>query len=651
MSFDSVYETIDGIVGAINSVTFSNHALYTIIAIGVVFTVWSFFSQYRSLTHGINITRGKYDDKDDPGAINHFQALATALSGTVGLGNIAGVALAISLGGPGAVLWMWLIGVLGMAIKLTEVTQAMLTRDTSDPDQPRGGTMYMLQKMLGKASASRRQYGLASGIAVGAMAVIVSTSLGSPIVLACAIGAAFALAIVGFFATSILSKAFSGIFCVAVLLTAATGGNMFQAYSVADISETYFNINPAVTGIVLTLIVGAVILGGIKRIGTVTGVLVPLMCGLYVLAGLYVIAVNLSEVPGVFALIFRSGLPTFLGGEAADPSGPFVGAAVGTALSYGLQRALFSSEAGWGSAPMAHSAAKTDQPVREGVVAGLEPFIDTIVVCTLTAMVILVSGTHNRAGEGQFDNGTPIRLVAVDKDADGIQDSTAESEGGVPLWTVETDKLPPMTGEARRHRSVPEGLSGWAGIGRVFVVVEHGPENADHQPQVARIGGSIEAVQRPDDETRNDYIVTWDHVGISTEPRLKTNEVWADIQGAPLTAYAFDRVAPGLGKILVTIAVWLFAISTIISWNYYGEQATNFAFGRFAIWPYRIVYCLIVLFAAVANFESADALNNWSTLGYGLMIAFNIPLMLVFGPMAMKAYHSYFKKMKSGEIE
>ncbi|MBT8144904.1 MAG: amino acid carrier protein, partial [Gammaproteobacteria bacterium] len=323
-------ERFNAVAEAINAVLWHEYVLFLLLGTGVVLTFWSGFCQYRALTHGTKVLRGAYDDPDDPGAINHFQALSAALSATVGLGNIGGVALAIALGGPGAVFWMWVVGFFGMSIKLTEVTLSMIYRNTDDPDNPHGGPMWVIDKGL-----SRMKPELA-----------------------------------GF------AKILAMIFCVTLLVSTVTGGNMFQAWNVAGLTQQYFGIPGLVTGIFLATVVATVIIGGIKRIGAVAGRLVPLMVGMYLAAGTYVLIVNADQIPSMFALIVSSAF------SPTEATGAFLGGTMASAFLFGLKRALFSNEAGQGSSPIAHSAAKTDEPVREGVVAGLEPFIDTLVVCT-----------------------------------------------------------------------------------------------------------------------------------------------------------------------------------------------------------------------------------------------------------------------------
>ena len=637
MNFD--FDALTESLSAINSILFSNVVVLVLLAVGILFTLWSGFGQYRALTHGVSVVRGKYDDKDDPGAINHFQALSTALSATVGLGNIAGVALAVALGGPGAVFWMWIIGILGMALKMTEVTQSMLYRNTDDPDNPHGGPMFVVAKGF-------KEWGLGPiGAAIGA------------------------------------------IFVITLLASTVTGGNMFQAWAVADVTHTYLGTPQIATGTVLAILVGLVIIGGIKRIGAVAGRIVPFMCLLYVLAAAYVLLSNITDIPAMLALIFSSAFST------ANPEGAFIGGTLGSAAAWGVKRALFSSEAGQGSAPIAHSAAKTKEPVREGVVAGLEPFIDTIVVCTVTALVILSSGAFNRSGEAfvqpQSVQIIPLDVTGPDGQPDGIQDTNRDN---VPLWTATTQALPRKTAEARRILQTAEGRAGWRNNESVFIVLEadlnEDPDSnistkTDTGTNLVRLSGTV---TREDDD--QPWLATWKEVASYSEPvpRLEQaplpsdapegatppmqNAIYSDYAGASLTAHAFDRVQPGLGRWLVLLAAWLFAISTMISWSYYGEQGIYYLAGNLsksikdaAILVYKLVYCFLIFLTTVlaspifpsdsgvarAIISTDKELDAWTSLGLGVMLWANIPIMLIFGAKAMKAYHAYIKRLRDNE--
>ena len=556
------------IIEAINDIIWADTVLYTVLATGVLFTVWSGFCQYRALTHGVAVTRGKYDDPGDPGAINHFQALSAALSATVGLGNIGGVALAIGLGGPGAIFWMWVVGAVGMALKTTEVTLAMLYRNTDDPDNPHGGAMWVVSKGLAKWNP-----GLAW-----------------------------------------LGKLLGGIFCVTLLVSAVTGGNMFQSWNVADITHEYFGVPQIATGIVLAILVGMVILGGIKRIGAVAGRLVPVMCALYLIAAVYVLIMKIDVVPSMLALIVKSAF------SPLEAQGAFIGGTLGYAFLWGMKRALFSNEAGQGSAPIAHSAAKTSEPVREAVVSGLEPFIDTIVVCTLTALVILTSGIWKRGPEATLD--VLPQVVAV--------------EGEVNTWTLETTDVTGLIDD------------NWTDTVKIIVT-------ADSNPQTGNSLHSITGIVRHDGDAA---VIEWKRLKSNTEPSLALDKtdvasgsIFFDYKGATLTAKAFDNVTEGLGKWLVTLAAWLFAISTMISWSYYGEQGMVYLLGQRSVTPYKYVYCALIIVAAIPQLVSTEAeLDALTSLGTGLMLLANIPIMLIFGHQAMKAYHQYIGKLKAGEF-
>jgi AGCS family alanine or glycine:cation symporter len=579
-------QQLNAFLDAVNTVLWHDAVLYVVLAVGLLFTLWSGFSQYRSLTHGVAVIRGKYDDASDPGAINHFQALSTALSGTVGLGNIAGVSVAVALGGPGAVLWMWVVGVVGMALKFTEVTQAMLFRDLSDPENPRGGAMWVCRKGFAK---------VAPGLAP-------------------------------------LGAVLGAIFCITVLISTITGGNMFQSWNVAKITSTYVPSFPeAGVGIVMMLVVGAVILGGIKRIGSVTGRLVPFMCGVYLLGALVVLGMNIGQIPSMLALIVKSGLPTWMGGEAASPAGAFLGGTFGYAFLWGMKRALFSNEAGQGSAPIAHSAARTREPVREGVVAGLEPFIDTLVVCTITALVIISSGAWNRPPAATFPE-TPT-MVQVHADAEGVPLADA--------WVPSITALPAKPAEEAKISSA------WRVNDDVFIVV-NAHEDANTGRTLHRVTGTVAA----DPAGGDGLVITWKPARFDVPPTAAGPELHMNLAGSALTGYAFDRAVPGMGMWIVTLASWLFAISTIISWSYYGEQAIDFLLGRWSVVPYRIVYCVAILLPTVPGLITTDAeLDSFTALGTGVMLWANIPIMLIFGPSAMRAYRDYCARLDSGRMQ
>ncbi|MEO1596266.1 MAG: amino acid carrier protein [Pseudomonadota bacterium] len=553
-------EGLSNFLAVSNAILWAQPVLYALLATGVLFTIWSGVAQYRALTHGVGVVRGKYDHEDDPGAISHFQALSAALSATVGLGNIGGVALAIALGGPGAVFWMWVVGFFGMAIKITEVTLSMLYRNTDDPNNPHGGPMWVISKGL-------------PGIAPG-------------------------LAGVG--------KTIGVVFCLTLLVSTATGGNMFQAWNVGEITHAYFGVPSIVTGIVLAVIVGAVIIGGIKRIGRVAGTLVPFMVALYLIAGIYVLALNVEKIPEMFALIVSGAF------NPQQATGAFIGGTVAYGFLIGMKRALFSNEAGQGSSPIAHSAARTKEPVREGVVAGLEPFIDTIVVCTFTALIILSTGVWNRDATAVLDVEPNITKLA-----DGS-------------WQVETVDAP-------ESDELPIGES-------VYLIVEADP-NSDTGNNLHKLNGTVIAAE---DGTKQ---IQWVPLVTSGGPAMTDLGVYPNYVGATMTAKAFDTVQPGLGMWLVTLASWLFAISTMISWSYYGEQGMVYLAGEKSVLPYKLVFCGLIILATFGLIETDTDLDNMTGVGTGVMLFANVPIMWIMGYQAMRAYKAYIARLKGGEFE
>jgi alanine or glycine:cation symporter, AGCS family len=320
---------------------------------GLFFTFRMKFINIRGFRHAIALTAGKYDKPGESGEVSHFQALTTALSATVGLGNIAGVAIAISIGGPGATFWMILAGILGMSLKFTECTLGLKYRKINDEGIVSGGPMYYLEK--GFADRNMKYIG----------------------------------------------KALAVIYAIIVFMASFGGGNMFQSnQAFSQLAEVvpFFKDYSLWVGIFLAFAVGLVIIGGLKSIAQVTSKIVPLMAFLYVGTALSIIIINISRTGEVFHLIITEAF------SSESVKGGFIGV-----LIMGFKRGAFSNEAGIGSASIAHAAARTDKPVSEGLVALLEPFIDTVVICTMTAMVIIFTGFHHNTGHLE---GAPLTSAA-----------------------------------------------------------------------------------------------------------------------------------------------------------------------------------------------------------------------------------------------
>ncbi len=325
-----------------------------LVGTGLITTLRLGWIQIRYFRHGIRVLRGEYDDPEHEGDLSHFQALSTALSATVGIGNIAGVATAIHYGGPGALFWMWVTAVFGMALKYTECTLAMKFRTIQADGSAAGGPMYSIERGLGKAW--------------------------KPLAVA---------------------------FAVFAVISSFGSGNAVQSFTVADQFRQDLGMPTWITGAVMASLVALVILGGIGRIGRVTSKLVPFMAALYVGTAMIVLALNIGEVPSTLLLIITSAF------QPAAQIGGFAGGTFIFMLTWGIKRGLFSNESGQGSAPIAHAAAKTDEPIREGVVAMLGPFIDTLMICTMTGLVILTSGVWHDKQEQELVVNDQAALVAV----------------------------------------------------------------------------------------------------------------------------------------------------------------------------------------------------------------------------------------------
>ena len=343
-NINTMLETLlffDILFGTVEGTTIPFLVAWLIIG-GIYLTFKMNFVGFRYFTHSYKIIRGRYNTKDDKGTISSFGSLTTALSATVGLGNIAGVALAVSLGGPGATFWMIVAGFLGMSLKFTEVTLSLQHREFLKDGSIMGGAMEYLSK--GLASKGLPTFG----------------------------------------------KYLAVIFAIFMIGGAIGGGNTFQisqAVSAIGHEVNFFNENPEVFGVIVAILVGFVIIGGVKSIASITEKLVPIMALIYVIASLWILGTHYEKIGYAFELIFTE----------AFTSNAIYGGIIGS-LVQGFQRAVFSSEAGIGSSPVAHAPAKTKYPVRQGLVALYEPFIDTIVICTMTALVIIITGVYEPSG-------------------------------------------------------------------------------------------------------------------------------------------------------------------------------------------------------------------------------------------------------------
>jgi len=502
--FHEVLQIIDSYIGG------SSWFVYLLLGTGLFFTIYLKFPQIRYFGHALKVVKGKFDKKGDEGDASHFQALATALSGTVGTGNIGGVALAIHLGGPAALFWMLITAFLGMTTKFVEVTLSHKYREKAEDGSIAGGPMYYMKNKLNY-------------------------------------------------------KWLAVIFAVATIASSFGTGNMPQVNNIANTLRSTFGIEQMLTGAVLSVLLALVILGGIKRIVKVTEKLVPTMAVIYFIGAFAVIFYNVDNIIPSFISIFSE---VFTGSAAA---GGFLGANLAFAFNRGVNRGLFSNEAGQGSAPIAHAAARAHEPVSEGLVAILEPFIDTIIICTVTGLVLLSSGAWNMKFENTFQYSDVVVLS-------GKYDVENEEDHAMLYGFLVENK------DVDLYSGILESRDGEI---QDEVTILHARSIAE------------DILVWEDKELYTGAIAIEDGKFVNTQLTLKGKSL---IHSAPLTTEAFRMGFFGdYGKYIVSIGLLLFAFSTAISWSYYGDRATTYLFGSKYVNYYRVVYIAGFFFASFAD--------------------------------------------------
>ena len=485
-----------------------------LIGTGIFFTIYLGFPQIKYFRHGWRVLTGKYVKEDTEGDTTPFQALTTALSGTVGTGNIGGVALAIFLGGPAAIFWMWVTAFLGMTTKFVEVTLSHKYREKLPDGSMSGGPMYYIE----------------NGLNMKWLAIV---------------------------------------FSVCLLLMCLGTGNMPQISSISVVLLDTFNIPKVVTGLVLSVLVWLVIIGGIKRIAQIASKLVPFMAFWYIVGGLAVIISNYENIiPSLQSIFVHIFTPT-------AAVGGFLGASVAAALTRGVNRGLYSNEAGQGSAPIAHASSKTENPIEEGMVSILEPFIDTIIICTLTGLVILSSGVWNQKFENKFEASAMVFvegkfIETSQEDAIDLRNyyygNNDEIEYTGPIEVIDGRiNLEKVT--LLHNRSIAENT-----------IVYLSNDNSLFSGLLEIKNGSV--------KNTGDYVI-----------RGKSLLLGADLTGKAFTKSIFGD----FGQYIVAIGLLLFAFSTVIAWSYYGDRATVHLFGEGWVFWYRVIYVVAFFTASVID--------------------------------------------------
>ena len=488
-----------------------------LIGTGIFFTFYLGFPQFRFFAHGWRVLSGKYIKKTTKGETTPFQALTTALSGTVGTGNIGGVGLAIWIGGPAAIFWMWITAIVGMTTKFVEVSLAHKYRTTLPDGSISGGPFHYIEHGMGM-------------------------------------------------------KWLAIVFAFLMMLTAIGTGNMPQINNIAEVMDSEFSIKPIITGSILSVLLLLVIVGGIKRIAKIASALVPTMGIIYITGSMIVILDNYENIIPSFQLIFSQ---VFTGSSAV---GGFLGANFALALQKGVARGAFSNEAGQGSSPIAHASSKTEDPIEEGIVSILEPFIDTIIVCSITALVILSSGAWSEKHQNTFDR-TSTAVISGQYD-ESIEADVTNLRNFINNNTSEVERF---TGDI----FVKNGVA----LNNNFTII--------HKNSIAE-----ETIFHNSNNKLDLYNGTLfvDNGDIkNTNIKLSGKSL---IHSAELTAAAFKSGVLGVyGGYLIAIGLLLFAFSTAIAWSYYGDRSAAYIFGEKSVIWYRLVYVACFFAASIIDTE------------------------------------------------
>ncbi len=562
--YEKIDTTVEGIAGAL----WGTPLIILLLGGGIFFSIYSRFTPFLFIKHAIDVLMGKYDSDDDPGQITHFQALSSALASTVGMGNIAGVAVAIQTGGPGAIFWMWLTAVIGMSTKFFTCTLAVMYRGRDDQGEVQGGVMYYIEEGLGKKYRPLALMFSISGL----------------------------LGCITFFQANQLSQIIRDFF-----------------YKPAGLFQTSQFTGDLMSGIVVAVLVGIVIFGGIQRIAKVAEKLVPGMVGLYILGAVFILGKNFEQIPGIFSMIIKDAFT----GDAV------MGGALGTMIITGVRRGLFSNEAGTGTEAMAHGAAKTTEPVREGLVAMLGPFIDTIMVCTITALIILTSGIWQAGFEGTISSINPKQGTIV-INLSQLNDLEPPSPGWLDY------KFKSNFSSEKNSKTIPSiefEIDSVISKDEI-IITEH--YDKDKKPALAFTDSTV-VFSSLKDNTKSLLIV-----GQSLLYDL-------NVEGVTMTALAFKRELGRLGEGLIIIAVLTFALSTMFGYSYYGRKCVSHLFGTKWKSVYNWFYVGMIV---VASVSSLDIAVNFVDSAFALMIIPTMVSTILLAPRVMREAKRYFSLLK-----
>lgn len=575
---DKIVETITSVNGAINGVVWGIPMLVLIIATGIYMTARTGFFQVTKFKHWANETflaifkKKSVTKTKEKKAISQFQALSTALAATIGTGNIAGVATAIAVGGPGAVFWMWLSAFFGMMTNYSENVLGIFYRKKNDHGEWSGGAMYYINEGLKDRKGFKH-----------------------------------------------IAKPLAVLFSIFCVLASFGIGNMTQVNSISSAMKSNFNIPTIVTGIALAIIAALVIVGGIKRIASVTEKLVPFMAVFYIVGCLIIFFSNFNQIPYVFSSIFRN---AFNFGAIAGGVGGYI---IKRAVTMGFKRGVFSNEAGLGSSVMVHSASDVKEPVIQGMWGIFEVFFDTIIVCTLTAFVILSSPANSKTFDDAMQNiSTEAQYFEIHTVSDGSAVNLIDDNVNA-LYEIAPDDAAAGTYTEYAAKTV---------YGQDLTVKLRTGENASGESDFTY--ANVMEIQGVQGKNADGTLMT-DENGNPVITSVKISEV----NGVPLVTYAFSlRLGHVAGKILA-IAILLFAFSTVLGWSFYGTKALEYLFGTKATIVYKIIFVLFVIVGCTMNlslaWDIADTLN-------GLMAVPNLIGVLLLSATVIKITGNYVRR-------
>ncbi len=575
---NEIVKFITNINQAVNSFVWGPPMLVVFLFVGLYFTVRTRFFQLTKFKLWINNTflacfKNKSVRKtEDKKSISQFQSLCTALAATIGTGNIAGVATAIVLGGPGAIFWMWLSAFFGMMTNYSENVLGIKYRYKNQKGDWVGGAMIYIER----------------GLKWKWLAIIFS------------------------------------IFCV---LASFGIGNMAQANSISSALNNSFNIPTVVTGIIIAIFVAMVIMGGIKRIASVTEKIVPFMAGIYIVGAFIIIGANITKVPETFGLIFSEAF------KLNSAAGGLVGFGIMKAMKRGISRGVFSNEAGLGSSVMVHSASDVKEPVVQGMWGVFEVFADTIIVCTITALTILCSGAYDKDQYINYDAQVEVRAEYVtdaNKDIEAIsaKDEDAIITEALAIADKAINDIYAAAQDVEGNNVAEDGL-----YGATDMLTEMQDETA----------GVLKNNKIEDTTKLKEAFKAYE------DKKGKEITFLAEKQsGVPLTSQAFESVLGKGGGMFVSVAVMLFAFSTLLGWSYYGERGIEYLFGLKAVPIYKAVFVLIIIAGSISKI---DLVWDLSDTFNGLMAMPNLLAVLLLSGQVVSITKDYLKRHKEGSLE